>query len=89
MTPFSYIADHAYLHLAARMDEADKLLRQKITPRTLEKIVDMIPQEWLTWEGSEMNAEELRRQYKLFLTTRLKNSQIFVKEAIDARAKRI
>lgn len=89
LTPFPYISQHAYLHSASRIEEADKLLRQKITPRTLEKIVDLIPEDWLQWKGSDMTPSQLREQYKLFLTTRLSNSHIFVKEAIDARARRI
>lgn len=85
LSPFPYIRDHALLHRASRLEEADRLLRQKITPRTLGKIVDLIPDDWLLWEGSGQSPDEIRRVYKDFLTTRLKNSSIFVNQALEAR----
>ncbi len=58
---------------------------EKITPRTLSHIVDLIPDEWLNWDDTEMTPDEIRDTYRLFLTERLKNSKIFVKQAIDER----
>lgn len=87
VTPFAYIKDHALLPRASKLEEADKWMRQHITPRTLNKIVDFLPDEWLEWEGSGLTPNEIRDGYKLFLTTRLANSNVFVKEAIDARKK--
>ena len=85
LSPFVYIKDHALLPRASRLAEADKELRQRITPRTLERIVDMVPDEWLDYDGLDLSADDVRRVYKRFLTARLKNSGIFVKQAIDAR----
>jgi len=85
MSPFSYIKDHALLRKASRIEDADKLLRQKITPRTLEKIVGLIPDEWLEWDGVDETPEQLRDVYRRFLTTRLKHSDRVVKEAVNAR----
>ena len=45
--PFPYIKNHIMLPYASKIEEADKLMRQAITPRTLNKIVDLIPDEWL------------------------------------------
>lgn len=45
--PFPYIKNHIMLPYASRIEEADILMRQAITPRTLGKIVDLIPDEWL------------------------------------------
>ena len=45
--PFPYIKDHIMLPYASKIEEADRLMRQAITPRTLNKIVDLIPDEWL------------------------------------------
>lgn len=89
LTPFAYIRDHALLPRASRIAEADKWMRQHITPRTLSKIVDLIPEQWLQWEASDMTAEQIREGYKKFLTTRLANSEIFVNEAINARQRLI
>lgn len=85
MSPFPYIKDHALIRRATRIEEVDKLLRQRISPRTLDRIVDLIPDEWLEWEGVQETPSQLRDVYERFLTTRLKNSYIFVKEASDAR----
>lgn len=85
LSPFPYIKDHALLPRASYIEEADKELRQRITPRTLERIVDMVPDEWLEYEGLDMDAKGVKAVYKSFLTERLKNSSIFVKQALDAR----
>lgn len=45
--PFPYIRNHVMLPYASRLEETDRLMRQAITPRTLGKIVDLIPDEWL------------------------------------------
>ena len=74
--PFPYIKNHIMLPYASKIDEADKLMRQAITPRTLAKIADLIPEEWL--EG------ESREKYKKFLTLRLADTAPFVKEAMAA-----
>lgn len=46
--PFPYIKNHIMLPYASRIEEADRLMRQAITPRTISKIVDLIPDEWLS-----------------------------------------
>lgn len=85
--PFPYIKTHVLLPYADRLVEADKLMRQAITPRTLEKIVDLLPDEWLTEEGETRNPDEIRESYKTFLTKRLSNSKVFVEKAIEERNK--
>ena len=83
--PFPYISRHALLPVASRLEEADSLMRQAITPRTLNKIVDLIPEEWLEEEDSELTAAERREGYRKFLTGRLAESKIFTQEAIRQR----
>lgn len=82
LDPFPYIKTHVMLPQATRLHEADKLMRQAITPRTLDRIADLIPEEWLTEEGSPVGPEERREVYRNFLKERLKNSAIFTEEAI-------
>lgn len=84
LTPFPYIKDHALLRYATRLVEADSWIRQHITPRTLEHIVDLVPDTWLTYEGTGLTPDGIRQVYKNFLTTRLKNYRIFLDEAIKA-----
>ena len=84
---FPYIKSHALLPYADRLEEADRLMRQAITPRTLNKIVDLIPDEWLMEEGMTQTVAEKREGYKTFLTKRLANSRVFVDKAIEERNK--
>ncbi len=85
LDPFPYIRNHALLSQATRLEEADKLMRQAITPRTLSKIVDLIPDSWLTAADDPQTPAEKRMVYKEFLTSRLANSSIFVKQANNER----
>ena len=88
LSPFPYIKDHALLHRATMLWQADKELRQKITPRTLCKIVDALPDEWLHWENTDLTPAMIRDVYKKFLTLRLANSSIFVNAAIKTQKTR-
>lgn len=87
--PFPYIRIHALLPKADRLEEADKLMRQAITPRTLNKIIDLIPEEWLEELAAEegRTPREIREGYKTFLTQRLASSHIFTSTAILEREK--
>lgn len=85
--PFPYIRAHALLPQASELERADKLMRQAITPRTLSRIVSLIPDEWLTEEGSDISPEERREVYERFLHERLAKSRIFVDKAIEEREK--
>lgn len=85
LDPFPYIKTHVMLPFADRIREADKLMRQAITPRTLHKIVDLLPDEWLTGEMNDIDPKEKRDEYKTFLTKRLANSKVFVEKAIEER----
>lgn len=83
--PFTYIKSHVLLPFATRLEEADRLMRQAITPRTLSHIVDAIPADWLSEENDEHSPEDIRDTYRTMLTERLAHSNIFVKEAIKQR----
>lgn len=89
LDPFPYIKSHALLPYADRLDEADRLMRQAITPRTLSKIVDLIPDEWLMEEGISDSPAQKKEGYKIFLTKRLAGSRIFVEKAKEERSKLI
>lgn len=83
--PFPYIKTHVMLPFASKLEEADRLMRQAITPRTLSQIVDAIPEDWLQGEDDERTPQEIRETYRTMLTTRLAESKIFVGEAIKQR----
>lgn len=85
LDPFPYIKNHVLLPFADRLEEADKLMRQAITPRTLSKIADMIPEEWLDDGEGEADPKRKREVYRNYLITRLAESRRFVEEAIRQR----
>lgn len=82
LDPFPYIKNHVLLPFASQLDEANRLMKQAITPRTLSKITDCIPDEWLVDElQPEKSSSDLRADYLKFLTERLANSHIFTQQA--------
>lgn len=84
--PFVFIKNHVALPYASKIQEADKLMKQAITPRTLSKIVDMIPAEFLSEENEDISPEQRREAYRIFLLNRLKDTSPFVTEAIRQRS---
>lgn len=84
-SPFKYIKDHALLHQASLLQEAEKQMLDRITPQVIGDIVAMLPENWLVHEGSDETPESIRRVYRDFLIRRLEASPIFTKEAQDAR----
>lgn len=87
---FPYIRNHVLLSYATKLPEADKLMRQAITPRTLNKIVDKLPDIWLEEaDYGEKKTAEIKDDYKTFLNLRLADSSPFVEEAIREHDKLI
>lgn len=85
LSPFPYIRDHALLRDASMLEDADREMRQRITPELIDRIVDAIPDEWLIQASAAILPGEQRRVYSEFLKTRLSNSHIFVNHAREAR----
>lgn len=86
LSPFPYVKDHAMLRDASRLEEADPLMHEAITPELIDAVTDAIPTDWLEASGTPVPAEEQRKVYNDFLKTRLSNSQIFTRHAIESRA---
>ena len=84
-TPFALVKDHVLLPQASELDTANLKLKSLLTPQVLQNIVNLIPQEWLEWEGYEQTAEEIRAIYFQILTARLTQAEVFTKTAQDAR----
>lgn len=85
LSPFPYVKDHALLRDASRMLEADDVMRRRVTPEVIDAVIDSIPAEWLEQSMPEIHPDEQRRVYRTFLKTRLDNSSIFTRHAIEAR----
>lgn len=84
-TPFAYIKEHVLLRQATQLAEADTMSKQLIDESTIRNIINLIPDEWLHWEDLHENPKDIREIYFRFLSIRLKNSGLFVKEADHAR----
>ncbi len=83
--PFVQIRDHVLLPGASRMEEADAFCRAVLSPERIRSIVNLIPEDWLL-NGDSITAQERRDVYAGFLERRIAASDIFVKEAQNARS---
>ena len=84
--PFRLIKDHVLLPQASALEETDKAFRRLLTPAIIRNITSLIPEEWLCNEPAFADVATHRAAYCTFLETRLAHSEIFVNEAIHARA---
>lgn len=84
-SPFTLIKDHVLLPAATQLKEVDTECRSLLQEEKLRAIVNLIPEEWLKWEGNEETPSELKEGYFRFLKIRLEHSETFIKEANHAR----
>lgn len=85
VSPFAAIKDHVLLPYADRLEEADSLLKEKLTDDIIKSIVSLIPDDWLyNWSG-EMTPSEVKEIYCQFLEKRKQSSANFLNEALHAR----
>ncbi|WP_068598503.1 HipA family kinase [Vaginella massiliensis] len=82
---FEQIKDHVLLKQASRLHEIDEEFRAKLSGEILNKIVDLLPYEWLETHDEPEYKEEMKSVYKDFLKIRLNHSSNFVNTAIDVR----
>jgi hypothetical protein len=84
--PFPMIKDHVLLKFASDLETADKEMKQKITPEEIQRVVNLIPDEWLEEDPAFATKSEHREAYRRYFVERLAASHIFVQEAIRAAA---
>lgn len=84
--PFKLIKDHVLLPKATELRSVDESFRSILTPERIQAIVSLVPDAWLIDDTSFENTDAHREVYTRFLQTRVAHSEIFVKEAEDARA---
>ena len=85
--PFFLVKDHVLLPFASELDAADKEFKEVLTDELIEKIVALIPDDWLKDETFFETANDQRQAYIEFLKTRIDHSANFVNEAENARQK--
>lgn len=84
--PFALIKDHVLLPQASQLDAVNESLQGILSDAKLSQIVQLIPDDWLQWEGNDQTPQQIRSIYTQFLTTRRDHAAVFVKQAQDARA---
>ena len=85
LNPFQMIKDHVLLPYAAELESVDKEFTEILTPDKIIDIVNQLPDDWLHWTNENESADDIRNIYKNFLIQRLNNSDLFIKEAQNAR----
>ena len=88
-TAFPMVKDHVLLPLASQLDSSDAAIKQRLNSGVFEKIVALIPDEWLATDDKFDSPDAHRRAFVEFLSHRLEHSHIFVEAANRARSNHI
>lgn len=83
--PFAQVKDHVLLPFASMLDEAHIACKNSLSKELIEKIIALIPDEWLADETAFQSVDEHRKAYVYFLETRIAHSANFVNDAKHAR----
>jgi hypothetical protein len=83
---FALIKDHVLLKNATELESVDAEFKAVLSDEILTEIVNLVPDDWLHWEESDLAPSAIRKIYLDFLRVRRDNSSIFTKQANDARA---
>jgi hypothetical protein len=86
LTPFALIKDHVLLKFASGLEEADAEIRARLVTDKIAGIVELVPDSWLAADAGFESKTQQRDAYLNYFTARLASSDIFVKEALRARA---
>jgi|SRR5690554_1403759 len=84
-SPFPYIKDHVLLSSASEVAAINEEFVALLSDERLLEITDLIPENWLEWEGADQSPAEIRAVYSQFLITRKNNAINFVNQIQDAR----
>jgi hypothetical protein len=82
---FPLIAQHLLLHRAGNLRAVDEAMAGALTPETVQQIVGLIPDGWLTEQDRPGRAAGLRDAYRDYLLERLRPPRAFVDEALRVR----
>ena len=83
--PFLLVKDHVLLPQASELEKVNDELKNIFTKELITDIVNLVPAEWLEGEEESNSVKEHHEAYIEFLETRIAHSEIFVKEAENAR----
>jgi hypothetical protein len=86
LTPFALIKDHVLLKFASLLEQADAEMRERIAIDKVAGIVELIPDAWLADDPGFDSRAHQKNAYLNYFEARLASSDIFLREAIHARA---
>ena len=86
LTPFSRIKDHVLLKFASRLAQVDAEMKTRLAIDQIARIVELIPESWLADDPGFESKSQQRDAYLNYFAARLAASDIFVEEALRARA---
>ncbi len=81
---FAQTGEHVLLPWASEIREVDEMLAAKLTPESIESIIEMIPGEWLD-EPKFSSIREHRAAYREYLRRRLEGPRTWMEDAARAR----
>ena len=84
-SPFALIKDHVLLSQATELKSVNEEFKKILTDEVLKNIVELIPAEWLQWNDTTETPQQIKATYLKFLMIRKDSSDLFIKEADDAR----
>jgi len=84
--PFPLIKDHALLKFASMIEAVDAEMAARLTADKLAEIIALIPDAWMQDDPGFDSVSQQRQAYLEFLEQRLCSSNVFVREAVDARS---
>jgi hypothetical protein len=82
---FPLIRDHVLLSWATQFEQAHEMMRSKLSRDVFERVLGMVPDEWLSGEG-EGDSGTRRAQYVDFFDARFRHSDRILEEVLHARA---
>lgn len=82
---FPKVADHVLLTRASQIEQASEEIKKKLHPEVIARIVNTIPEEWLSDPSTDLTPQEMKQAYSLFLNTRISFIDSLSQEAQDAR----
>lgn len=87
--PFVQVKDHVLLPFATELEAVDQEFKATLDEKSIRSVTSLIPDDWFSGSvydaASEETADEMRDVYAKFLITRIASSEIFIKEAQNAR----
>ena len=85
--PFPAIKDHVLLRFASDLQAVDSKMTEHLTPDTIERIVQLVPDAWLVENAPFGESTSHRDAYIEYLLKRLEPPHVFLEEAIRARSR--